>query len=99
MSGKRVPISFRATPEMKRLLDKSAKQNGRSQSQDIEYRLQQSFDREALLDDVRAAIAAALGERFVTPAQLDAAFADERERARKGGIAYLADKQRRERAP
>lgn len=50
--GERVQLSFRVTPEVKRLLDAAAEASGRSQSQEAEYRLQASFDRQDLLTEV-----------------------------------------------
>jgi hypothetical protein len=41
--GERVPLSFRITPELKRLLDAAADASGRSQSQEAELRLEKSF--------------------------------------------------------
>jgi hypothetical protein len=45
--GERFPVSFRVTPELKRKLDESARRNGRSQSQEAELRLEQSFREES----------------------------------------------------
>src|SRR5262245_45832960 len=46
--GERVQLSFRVTPELKRRLDAAATKSGRSQSQEAEFRLEQSFDREEI---------------------------------------------------
>jgi hypothetical protein len=51
--GERVPLGLRVTPQMKVRLDKAAEQSGRSQSQEAEFRLQQSFSNE---DAVTAAL-------------------------------------------
>jgi TraY domain len=50
--GLRVPLSLRVTPESKRKLDAAAEKSGRSQSQEAEFRLERSFDRTDLLDEV-----------------------------------------------
>jgi len=41
--GERVSLGLRVTPEMKRQLDRAAERSGRSQSQEAELRLEQSF--------------------------------------------------------
>jgi hypothetical protein len=50
--GERVQLSFRVTPELKRRLDAAATESGRSQSQEAEFRLERSFDRQDLLPQV-----------------------------------------------
>ena len=45
--GERVQISFRVTPNLKRLLTDAADRSGRSQSQEAEFRLERSFWSEA----------------------------------------------------
>ena len=50
--GERVALGLRVTPEVKRQLDASAKQSGRSQSQEAEFRIEWSFDRNNLLSEV-----------------------------------------------
>jgi len=52
--GERVMLGTRVTPELKRRLDAAAEHNGRSQAQEIEFRLERSFDRESLLSEVMA---------------------------------------------
>jgi hypothetical protein len=52
--GERVVMSFRVTPDLKARLDQAAEQTGRSLTQDIELRLQQSFDLETLLGEPSA---------------------------------------------
>lgn len=47
--GERVALSLRMTPGLKRRLDAAAEANGRSQSQEAEFRLERSFDRQDLL--------------------------------------------------
>jgi hypothetical protein len=49
--GERVALSLRMSPDLKRRLDAAAETNGRSQSQEAEFRLERSFDREALLSE------------------------------------------------
>ena len=51
-AGERVQLSFRITPELKRRLDSSAEENGRSQSQEAEIRLARSFERDDMLEQV-----------------------------------------------
>jgi hypothetical protein len=50
--GHRAPLSIRVTPRLKKLVDEAAEESGRSQSQEVEYRLERSFDRQELLLDV-----------------------------------------------
>jgi hypothetical protein len=50
--GERVALSLRMTPDLKRKLDAAAEAGGRSQSQEAEFRLERSFEREALLSEV-----------------------------------------------
>jgi hypothetical protein len=45
-------LGLRVTPETKQRLDAAAEQSGRSQSQEAEFRLERSFDRQDLLSDV-----------------------------------------------
>ena len=49
--AKRVPLSLRVTPQLKARLDAAAAETGRSQTQEIEFRLEQSFDRTDLIFD------------------------------------------------
>jgi hypothetical protein len=49
-----VPLSLRVTPQLKARLDAAADETGRSQTQEIEFRLERSFDRQDLLLDVLA---------------------------------------------
>lgn len=50
--GQKATLGIRATPELKERLDKAAKRNDRSLSQEAELRLERSFDRGALIDEV-----------------------------------------------
>jgi len=50
--GERVPMSFRVTPEFKAKLDQAANESGRSLAQEIELRLERSFDEERHLTDI-----------------------------------------------
>lgn len=50
--GEKITISVRITPEMKQRLEEAAKESGRSQSQEAEFRLERSFDRSNLLGQV-----------------------------------------------
>lgn len=49
--GERVPLGLRVTPELKAKLDSAAKDSGRSQSQEVELRLEQSLRSEGTLYD------------------------------------------------
>jgi hypothetical protein len=50
--GERVKLGLRVTPTMKERLDRAAEESGRSQSQEAEFRLERSFDRTDLLQEV-----------------------------------------------
>ena len=50
--GQRVSLGLKVTPEIKNRLDAAAELNGRTQSQEAEVRLQQSFRTEDLRDQV-----------------------------------------------
>jgi hypothetical protein len=50
--GKRVSLGLRVTPQTKKKLDAAAEENGRSQSQEAELRIERSFDRADLLGEV-----------------------------------------------
>jgi hypothetical protein len=58
-AGEKLPLGIRVTPEMKARLEEIAAGSGRSQSQEAEYRLERSFEREGLLLE---ALALAFGE-------------------------------------
>jgi len=49
--GDRVPLSLRVTPQLKKWVDDASKASGRSQSQEVEFRLARSMEREMLLVD------------------------------------------------
>jgi hypothetical protein len=51
-SGERVPLGLRVTAKLKSQLDEAFKTSGRSQSQEAEFRLERSFDRQDLLTEV-----------------------------------------------
>jgi TraY domain-containing protein len=65
VTGQRVPLSLRVTPEMKARLDKAALKSGRSQSQEAEFRLERSFDHEGLLKEVLTLAYGERGARFL----------------------------------
>jgi TraY domain len=52
--GERVHLGFRVTPQLKRKLEEASAANGRSQSQEAEMRLEQSFGHQELLPQVLA---------------------------------------------
>ena len=62
--GERFQLGIRVTSEMKRRLDAAAEQTGRSQSQEVELRLERSFERAGLLPDV---LALAYGKELADP--------------------------------
>jgi len=47
--GERVPLGLRVTASLKEQLDSAALKSGRSQSQEAEFRLERSFQEEAML--------------------------------------------------
>ncbi len=49
--AERMHFGFRCTPEMKQAIEEAAGRSGRSMSQEVEFRLERSFDREELLPD------------------------------------------------
>jgi hypothetical protein len=49
--GERVSLGLKVTPQIKNQLDAAAKQNGRTQSQEAETRLENSFRNEHVLDE------------------------------------------------
>src|SRR5258707_962417 len=51
-TGRKITLSIRATTELKAELEKAAKHYGRPLSQEVELRLEQSFTKQAILDDV-----------------------------------------------
>jgi hypothetical protein len=53
---KRFPLSLRTTKELREKLEKAAKDTGRSLAQEIEFRLEQSFDREAVVESVVSSV-------------------------------------------
>ncbi len=53
--GERVPLGLRVTAETKQRLDDAAEQSGRSQSQEAELRLDRSFERQDLAEEVLTA--------------------------------------------
>lgn len=44
--GKRYPLGMRTTKEIRERLESAASESGRSLAQEVEYRLERSFDRE-----------------------------------------------------
>lgn len=52
IEGERASLGLRVTADLKRRLDEAAAASGRSQSQEAELRLERSFERQALLDEV-----------------------------------------------
>ncbi len=51
VEGARTSLGLRVTAQLKRRLDQAAAHSGRSQSQEAEFRLEQSFDRQDLFTD------------------------------------------------
>ncbi len=52
--GDRVSLGLRVTADIKKMLDDEALQNGRSQSQEAEIRLEQSFQGQRMIEDIQA---------------------------------------------
>jgi hypothetical protein len=50
-AGKRISLHLKVTPQIKDRLDGAAEETGRTQSQEAEFRLEQSFNREDLLGE------------------------------------------------
>jgi hypothetical protein len=73
--GERFQVGIRVTPEVKNRLDEAAARTGRSQSQEAEFRLEHSFDRENVLVD---ALTMAFGNRKTTALLLLVGLALER---------------------
>jgi len=48
--NKRYPLSLRTTKELRQKLEKAAAQSGKSLAQEIEARLEQSFDRQETIE-------------------------------------------------
>jgi hypothetical protein len=61
--GERAPLSLRVRPIIKRKLEESAELNGRSLSQEAEFRLEHTFDRQGLFYEV---MALALGKKWAS---------------------------------
>jgi len=53
-SGEKVSLGLKVTANIKRRLDRAARESGRTQSQEAESRIERSFDREDLLSEVLA---------------------------------------------
>jgi len=64
MQGKRNPLGLRVDAELKAQLDASAEASGRSQSQEAEIRLRESFRRERTAEDIRKSIMKGIYEPF-----------------------------------
>jgi len=58
--GERVPLSLRISPSAKKKLEAAAELNGRSLSQEAEYRIERSFDREDISERVSKRVGAEL---------------------------------------
>lgn len=58
--GRKVSLGLKVTPAIKDRLEQSAHEAGRTQSQEAEYRLERSFDRQNLLNELRTLLAEAL---------------------------------------
>lgn len=59
--GERVVMSFRVTPSIKYAIEGAAEENGRSQAQEIEARLERSFRDEEILVRLDAILTAIRG--------------------------------------
>ena len=56
IDGERVSLGLRVTADLKRRLDETAAASGRSQSQEAERLLEQSFERQSILREVLALV-------------------------------------------
>jgi hypothetical protein len=52
-TGKLYPLNMRTTFELRKRLEEEASQSGRSLASEVEYRLERSFDQEAVIDALR----------------------------------------------
>lgn len=59
-------LSMRVPPVIGRQVERAALEAGRSLAGEIEYRLQRSFDQEAMLNDMRRVLSEQRGEPGVT---------------------------------
>jgi hypothetical protein len=84
--GERVPLSLRVRPEIKALIDRASAAAGRSQSAEVEHRLEQSMHTERLLLD---AIAFRYGKRLAVGTMIEA-IADAAQTVRTLGEALAA---------
>ena len=50
---KRYPLNMRTTKEVREKLERAASESGRSLAQEVEFRLERSFEREALVGEIR----------------------------------------------
>jgi hypothetical protein len=62
--GKRNSLGLRVDAELKAELDNAAEASGRSQSQEAEIRLRESFRRERTADDIRKSVMRGIYEEF-----------------------------------
>ncbi len=70
--GKKASLGLKVTPSIKDKIEAAARKSGRTQSQEAEYRLEQSF---ATQDTIAATLDAQLGPREVRWATLEAMIA------------------------
>jgi hypothetical protein len=62
--GERIGIGFRVTPALKRKIEAAAKESGRSQSQEIEFRLERSFEQQEMAKEVAKEVSREVSDRF-----------------------------------
>jgi hypothetical protein len=48
-TGKREPMQCRVTPRIRKMMEDACKESGRSLAQEVEFRLEQSFERDLVL--------------------------------------------------
>ena len=80
-AGKRYPLNMRTTLELREKVERAAKASGRSLVQEVEYRLEQSFE----VQSITAAVAEAAADAY---ASAGAATADAAEAYREALNAY-----------
>jgi TraY domain len=91
--GRRVALSLRLTPSIKELLDAAALEGGRSLSQEAEFRLEQSFQRDRLsrIEDILTEIACVLMPGVRPKKFLDQLRSEEVKRIKGGRRQYRAN--------
>ena len=89
-AGKRYPLNMRTTRELRDRIEAAARASGRSLVQEVEYRLERSFQTDDLTKEMKASIQEAIEESWTSLADLGRGFSPEenreRSRMRRAGI-------------